>query len=92
MSKSLEKKIIDICVFLHTELSSMQSDLDDSIMELTEVLRLEPSQALELITDNIKELLKAKRNFLSMDEYKNYKELNLTCNLYSHLPLYQFLE
>ena len=73
MSKSLEKKIIDICVFLHTELSSMQSDLDDSIMELTEVLRLEPSQALELITDNIKELLKAKRNFLSMDEYKNYK-------------------
>lgn len=73
MSKGLEKKIIDICVFLHTELSSMQSQLDDSIMELSEVLRLDPYQALELIVDSIKDLLKVKRNFIQMDEYKSYK-------------------
>jgi valyl-tRNA synthetase len=73
MSKSLEKKIIDICVFLHTELSSIHSELDDSVLELTEVLRLEPVQALELISENIKDLLKVKRNFVMIDEYKNYK-------------------
>ncbi|OMJ75220.1 hypothetical protein SteCoe_25698 [Stentor coeruleus] len=73
MSKSLERKIIDICVFLHTELSSMQCDLDDSILDLNEVLRLEVNQALELITENIKDLLKIKRNFMMIDEYKNYK-------------------
>ena len=73
MSKSLEKKIIDICVFLHTELSSMQSNLDDTLMDLSDVLHLEVNQALELITENIRELLKVKRNFLVMEEYKNYK-------------------
>ena len=73
MSKSLEKKIIDICVFLHTELSSIHSDLDDSIMDLSDILRLDANQAIELITENIKELLKIKRNFIMMEEYKNYK-------------------
>jgi hypothetical protein len=73
MSKSLDRKIIDICVFLHTELSSMQTDVDDSILELNEVLRLDVSQALDLITENIKELLKIKRSFMLIDEYKNYK-------------------
>ena len=73
MSKSLEKKLIDVCVFLHTELSSMQNDLDDSIMELSQVLRLDPHRALEQITENIKDLLKIKRNFSRMDEYKGYK-------------------
>lgn len=73
MSKGLEKKIIEICVFLHTELSSMQSHLDDSILELSEVLRLDPYQALELIVESIKDLLKVKRNFIQMDEYKSYK-------------------
>ena len=73
MSKSLEKKIIDICVFLHTELGSMQSNLDDTLMDLSEVLHLQVNQALELITENIRELLKVKRNFAVMEEYKTYK-------------------
>lgn len=73
MSKSLEKKITDICVFLHTELSSMHTNLDDTILDISEVLRLDTPQALELIVENIKDLLKIKRNFSMLEEYQGYK-------------------
>ena len=97
MSKGLEKKIIDICVFLHTELSSMQSHLDDSIMDLSEVLRLEVGQALDLIIDNIKDLLKIKRSFMQIDEYRNYKAheqyqkalQKLECEVRNHIKIEQ---
>jgi hypothetical protein len=97
MSKALEKKIIDICVFLHTELSSMQTQLDDSIMDLSEVLRLEVNQALELICGNIKDLLKLKRSFIQMDDYRNYKAheqyqkalQKLECEVRNHIKIEQ---
>lgn len=72
--RKIEKAIIDICVYLHTELSSMviyiQSHQDnESLMELTSILKLDSFSALDHITEVSKDLISKVRDFRMMEEY-----------------------
>ena len=75
----------------------MQTHLDDSIMDLSEVLRLEVNQAIDLIYENIKDLLKVKRSFTQIEEYRNYKAheqyqkalQKLECEVRNHIKIEQ---
>ncbi|CAG9321717.1 unnamed protein product [Blepharisma stoltei] len=69
----LEKKIMDICVFLHTEISSMNDKTDESMMDLSDVLQLDSFESLENISDTIKDLLRIKRDFQMSEDYNHYR-------------------
>lgn len=69
MLESLEKTISDTCIFLYTELSSIEP-LEDTT--LSDIIKLTPVQALNFIKKSSNDLLEIKRNFLMMDEYRDY--------------------
>jgi hypothetical protein len=74
-SSDLHKRIKEICVYLHTELTSMvistqqDSHEEDSFMSLDDVLSLDVSSALDHLEAALRELLTAKRELLEMSQY-----------------------
>lgn len=74
----LQKNIMDLCVLLHTELTSMvyptqQDDAEESFMSLGEVLGLDVSEAIQHITEAVKDLLRMKRDMKLRKEYGDYQ-------------------
>jgi len=70
----LQRLISDFSVFLHTELSSFPHD--DSLPpppELSQVLRLDPAEALVQIRSTVTDLLRFKRSVLLTREYDGMK-------------------
>jgi hypothetical protein len=70
----LQKAVMDLCVLLHTELSSMvsstqQDNQDESFMSLGEVLGLDVHEALQHISEAVKDLLRLKRDLKLRNEY-----------------------
>lgn len=71
----LQKRIKEMCVYLHTELTSMvpstqhDSHEEDSFMSLDEVLSLDIFSSLDHLEAAIRELLGAKRELLEMSQY-----------------------
>ena len=68
-NKSLEKSIADTCVFLYTELSSIEPSED---LNLSDILKLSPQEGVEFIKQTSKDLLAVKRNFLMLDQYRDF--------------------
>lgn len=81
----IESRIRDLCVLLHTELSSLvhptqqDSTADDSFMSLSSVLSLDTVSALDHIEAAIKELLTAKRQLLNVSQYSAMHEQEQYC-------------
>ena len=70
-----QKRLKEMCVYLHTELTSMvlptqhDSHEEDSFMSLDEVLSLDVPSSLDHLEAAIRELLGAKRELLEMSMY-----------------------
>ena len=70
----LQRMVSDFSVYLHTELSSLpQEDSHTPAPELSQVLRLDPSEALLQIRSTVTDLLKFKRSVLLTREYSDMK-------------------
>ncbi|CAG9333508.1 unnamed protein product [Blepharisma stoltei] len=69
----IEKSVIETCVYLYTELSSMKPDPDHIYPSVNDIVKMDPLQALSLINNELKDLLKIKRDFMLMDEFENYQ-------------------
>lgn len=82
----VQKKVKDLCVFLHTELVNLvparQRDPadEDSFMELGEVLALDTLSALDQIEAAVKELISAKRQLLNTSHYSMIEEQDKYCH------------
>jgi hypothetical protein len=58
-TRSLEKGVMDVVVFIHTELHSNQDKPDESAMlDLADVLKLQPIEAVEFIKSNLANLIR----------------------------------
>jgi hypothetical protein len=74
----LQKEVMDLCVLVHTELSSMvrptqQDDTEDSFISLDEVLGLDVHEAMQHISAAVKDLLGLKRDVKQRREYDDYQ-------------------
>ena len=82
----VQKKVRDLCVFLHTELVNLvparQRDPadEDSFMALGEVLDLDTLSALDQIEAAVKELISAKRQLLNTSHYSAVEEQDKYCH------------
>ena len=73
----IEDKVMKLCRSLHERLCGDSEDLDESIMTPDEVNQLEPFEALNHMTEAIKELLSHQRNLKIFEEYSSFHESDL---------------
>jgi hypothetical protein len=52
-TRSIEKGLIDLCLFVHTEFHSCSSDINESVLELSDILKLDSNGALSFLKDTL---------------------------------------
>lgn len=72
-ARELKRKITDLCVFIYTEVSSMQCP-DDTITDLRGLLEQKPQEALGFIAQTIASLLQFKREYQSKGSFKDAQQ------------------
>ena len=74
----LEQAVYDLGIFLHTEMSTIKGDTDDEdTLSLSELLSLSPVDAIEYVSDVVRELLEYRRGLSrrkSLDEFTNIQK------------------
>ena len=72
----LTRQITDLAVFLHTELTSLpRHDSAVPVSDLSQVLKLDPGEALAQAKDRVAELVKFKRDVMMTREYEDFRTM-----------------
>jgi hypothetical protein len=71
-TKSLEKGLIDLCLFIHTEYHSATAEPNESVIELSDILQLDSFEALGLIKDTLTTLI---RQYFEYEQLQDYKDV-----------------
>lgn len=70
--KDLKRKVKDLCVFVHTEISN--EEVSDSQESLSELLRLSPEEMIDYVKILVSSLLKKKPEEVDSSGFKGYQK------------------
>ena len=59
----VDKAIQDLCIFMHTELNSMKTDLDESMPDLEQILALSSIDSVSYIKTTVMDLIRTKHDY-----------------------------